>query len=111
VAATSYQRGANCERALARRIGGQRVGNRGAATLDVVTPYLAVESKCRKVLPKWLLEALRGAVTKAGPEQLPMVVLHLLGQRHDNDVVLLRLCDFEAYFGALAPQEEEEPLD
>jgi hypothetical protein len=36
---------------------------------------------------------------QASDGQLPVVVLHQKHKRHDDDLVLLRLSDFEAWFG------------
>ena len=91
------------ERAIARRFGGRRTGvieqwgHPGVA--DVYTDWLAVEVKERRALPAWLHLALSQARAGATPEQLPLVVLHESGRRHDGDMVLLRLSDFEDWFG------------
>lgn len=87
------------ERAISKRLAGQRVGNQGAATPDVVTPWCSIEVKHRKELPAWLQDAMRQAVANARPETLPVVILHQCGQRHDNDLVMLRLRDFQEWFG------------
>ena len=86
------------ERAIAKRLNGQRMGVSGRATADVVNGWLAVEVKHRKRLPAWLKAALEQARNGAG-ERLPIVVLHEAGQRHTNDLVLLRLADFQDWFG------------
>ena len=87
------------EREIARRLGGHRLGCTGQATADVITNSLAVEVKTRKTLPHWLLDAIGQAVGAASDGRLPIVVLHEKGQRHDNDLVVMRLADFEAWFG------------
>ena len=84
------------ERAIAKRLGGERVGPSGKSTADVLTPTLAVEVKTRKALPRWLLDAMAQATAAAGDGRLPILVLHQVGQRHDGDLVVLRLADFEA---------------
>ena len=82
------------ERAIARRLNGKRLGATGMATPDVVTERLAVEVKHRRELPEWLKGALAQAVNNAG-DRLPLVVLHEAGQRHADDLVVMRLADFE----------------
>jgi hypothetical protein len=84
----------NTERAIAKRLNGQRVGATGKATADVLTDRLAVEVKHRKELPGWLKDALMQAVNAAG-ERTPLVVLHEAGQRHRDDLVVMRLQDLE----------------
>ena len=87
------------ERAIAKRLDGQRTGCTGRATADVVTDWLAVEVKTRKTLPQWLCAALDQAGRNADGGRLALVVLHQVGRRHDDDTVCLRLADFEQWFG------------
>ena len=90
------------ERAIAKRLGGERVGPRGKSTADVLTSRLAIEVKTRRRLPAWLLDAMAQAEA-AADGRLPILVLHQVGQRHDGDLVVLRLADFEAL--AVSPVE------
>jgi len=90
------------ERAVAHRLGGQRVPVSGrAGQPDVVHPWLAIEVKHRRSLPRWLLSALAQARAAAQPGQLPVAVLHEHGQRYRDALVVLRLADFEEWFGPL----------
>ena len=82
------------ERAIARRLEGQRIGCTGQATPDVVTDSLSIEVKHRDQLPQWLMAAMAQAVTNAPAGKLPVLILHQSGQRHGNDLVVLRLADF-----------------
>ena len=66
---------------------------------DIKHPWLAVEVKSRKQLPAWLLQAMYQAVRNAPKGKLPLVIWHEKGQRHDNDLVMMRLKDFEEWFG------------
>ena len=86
------------ERAVARRLNGKRLGATGRTGADVVTGWLSVEVKHRRRLPAWLKDAQRQAQSGAG-ERLPIVVLHEAGQRHSDDLVVLRLADFQDWFG------------
>ena len=83
------------EREIARRLGGHRVGCTGKATVDVVSDWLTIEVKTRKALPIWLLDALDQAARASDDGRLPVVILHQTGQRHDGDLVIMRLGDFE----------------
>ena len=87
------------ERAVAKRLGGQRAGPTGKTGSDVLHPAFAIEAKERKSVPKYLEDFLDQAERSARPEQLPIVVLHKLGKRHDNDIVLIRLRHFEDWYG------------
>lgn len=82
------------ERAIAKRLGGKRVGITGSATPDVVTETLAVEVKHRKRLPGWLTAAVRQAAIN-GNDRLPLVILHESGAHHENDLVVMRMKDLE----------------
>jgi hypothetical protein len=92
------------ERAVAKRLGGKRVGNTGRATADVLTLWLAIEVKSKRKLPAWLSAALGQARAAAGDTRLGVVVLHQHGERHSDDIVLMRLADFEDWFGEIAAQ-------
>ena len=90
------------ERSIAKRLGGKRSGPRGVAVGDVIAPGIVAEVKERKQLPAWLTGAMQQAMKAARDgqgvcaPQLPIVILHVLGQRHDNDLVVMRLADFQA---------------
>jgi len=93
------------ERTIARRLNGRRQGATGRRGPDVLTAWLAVEVKHRKRLPAWLKDAQRQARTAAG-DRLPLVILHEAGQRHSDDLVLIRLGDFQDWFGEVRPEGE-----
>jgi len=98
----SERRWKRTEREIAARLGGKRVPVMGRArgdVPDVAHPWLAVEVKSRQRLPAWLREALAQAVAAARDGQLPIVVLHQCGERHDDDLVVVTLQDFQAWFG------------
>jgi len=90
-----------CERAIAKRLQGQRTGATGRTGPDVLTPWACVEVKTRQALPRWLTDALAQARSNCWGDRLPLVVLHVTGERHDNDLVVLRLRDFEDWYGPL----------
>ncbi|MCS7260607.1 MAG: hypothetical protein NZ765_07485 [Anaerolineae bacterium] len=96
------------ERTIARRLNGQRTGATGRSGADVVNGWLSVEVKTRRQLPKWLHEALQQARAGAGEGQLAVAILHQTGDRYDDAVVLIRLRDFEAWFGNLEQCPEGE---
>jgi len=99
------------ERKIATRLGGQRVPITGRArgdAPDIAHDWLAIEVKHRKRLPDWLHEALAQAYASARTDQLPIVVLHEHGERHENDLVVLRLGEFQAWFGELQTTGDEK---
>jgi len=88
------------ERRTARRLGGERVpvaDRRSDA--DVLHEHLSIECKHRKKIPNWLHKAVGQAVA-AHPDKIGVAVLHELGQRSDNDFVVVRLLDFEKLIAA-----------
>lgn len=91
------RRGNELERAIARRLGGQRTGQYGGE--DVAHEWLSIECKSRKALPAWLREAMRQAESHASADKLAITVLHELGEAHNDDLVVMRLRDFEEWFG------------
>jgi hypothetical protein len=90
------------ERQIARRLGGQRVpitGRARGSAPDIAHPWLSVEVKSRRKLPQWLLDALDQARAAANDQQLPIAILHKNGQRFSDAIVMMRLADFEDWFG------------
>ncbi len=87
------------ERALAARLGGQRVPVSGRArgyAPDIAHPRLSLEVKHRASLPAWLHDAMVQAVACVGPGQTPVAILHEHGSRHDGDLCMVRLRDLAA---------------
>ena len=87
------------ERAIASRLGGQRVPVSGRArgdAPDIAHLRLSIEVKHRNTLPVWLRDAMRQAEACAGAGQIPVAILHEQGRRHDGDLCILRLADLTA---------------
>ena len=61
---------------------------------DVEHSVFGVEVKHRKKLPALLFNAMEQAKATADKNKIPVVVLHELNQRHENDFVVLRMSDF-----------------
>lgn len=104
------------ERAVAKRLGGRRVpitGRQRGDAPDVAHEHLSVEVKHRANLPLWLHDAMSQAMAAARAGQLPLVVLHQAGQRHDNDYVVIRMRDYTEWYGDInAPTTAEaRPCD
>lgn len=95
------------ERVCAARLGGKRTGPVGRESVDVTHDHLAIECKERKNgVPQWLADAMSQARGNAKDGQMPLVIIHTLGQRHDRDLVVLSLKDFEDLYGTT---REEDP--
>ena len=94
------------ERAIAKRLGGRRQPSTGRRSADIVHPWLAIEVKHRQELPEWLKEAMQQAVAVASSDQLAIAILHERYRRHSDDLVVMRLKDFEDWFGNNCEQGE-----
>jgi hypothetical protein len=106
----AQRRGRSHEIATAKRLGGKRTSVLGVSTPDVTSDWLCCECKERQTPTQWLESALQQATAAALPEQLPIVVLHWKGARHDNDIVFLRLRDFEQWFGDVGGQHDGQQV-
>jgi len=95
-------RGARHERRTAAALGAVRVGNTGRAGADAVSDWAAIECKSRAALPAWLKHAIKQAEAAAAAftsARLPVVVLHEVNGRADDDLVCIPMAAFRAWFG------------
>jgi len=83
-------RGKAAERAIAKMLGGKRIGTMGEE--DVMHPVLSIEVKSRQsfVGEGWLKQA----EANAPGERIAAVVVHIKGQPFDKSMVLLRITEF-----------------
>ncbi len=93
---TRQRRGSQHERATAAAFGAERIA--GVGRRDVSGAGLSIECKSSQKLPKWLKGAMAQAERLARPDTLALVVLHELGSRYDEDLVVLRRKDFIAWW-------------
>ena len=94
------------ERAVAAKLGGQRVpitGRQRGDAPDVQHPWLSIEVKHRQLLPAWLHDAMSQAIASVRGNQLPVAILHQAGCKHDDDIVCVRLGDWVEWFGDVDP--------
>lgn len=99
------------EREIAKLIGGERVpitGRQRGDAPDVRHASLSVEVKHRRLLPAWICEAVLQAVASAEGEQLPVAILHAHRIPHSEDLIVMRLADFQKWFGLGANESESE---
>jgi hypothetical protein len=106
---SKYRTFKGTERAISRILGGRRTGQLGGA--DVTASWLTAEVKHRANLPAWLMDAMAQAVRHASNGQLPVVVLHTQGTRHNGDLVVMRLSDFVDWFGGRRTTPRPRPQD
>lgn len=91
------QRGKANERALAKRLGGKRVGIMGGE--DIEHPIFSIETKTLKKCA--VRKYMRQAVSNCSPDKTPIVIIHEPNQRRDNDLVIITLQDWEAWYGKI----------
>lgn len=91
-----------CESEIASALGGERVPVTGRKGADIAHGWLAPEVKSRESVPKWLVESVRQAREGAAPGKLPVVIVHQVGDRHTEDLVVVRFSDWRERFGAAA---------
>lgn len=86
------------ERRVAQHLGGKRVGCTGRNTEDVCHEWMSIECKHKKALPNWLKDAIAQAKRNGAADKLPVVVLHELGKKSADDLVVIRMSDFRDWF-------------
>lgn len=97
-------------RMIAFRLRGGRVpitGHQRGDVPDIAHPVYSVEVKSGKILPGWLHNAMAQAVAAQRNGQMPVDILHETGTRHADDLVCVRLGEFEASNGAHRGHEGE----
>ncbi|MGQ9570181.1 MAG: hypothetical protein ACUVWN_04600 [bacterium] len=92
-------RGKRTERALARRLGGRRVGVLGKSDMILETSHTVFEFEIKErkrcVVQNWLAQAERNC----SQGKTPALIIHLHYQPHSEDMVVMRLRDFEDWLG------------
>ncbi len=63
------------ERVVAVLLDGKRLPNNGFGQPDVVAGSLAVQVKTKRIVPKWMTDAVDQSIRDADPEQQPVVVV------------------------------------
>ena len=95
---------------VAKAFGGVRSGPTGRTGADVKNlryDWLSIEVKERKdAIPFWIRDAVRQITACTSPDKLPIVILHKLGDRHNNDLVVIQRAKFMEFFVNDLPEEE-----
>lgn len=90
--------GKQYERVMAKRMGAKRIGVLGKEDLE--HPIWSIEAKKRRAFAGAVF--MDQAVRNCPEGKTPVVMVHVTGQRHGNDLVMMRLADWEQWFGTLA---------
>lgn len=104
IAIGNKRRGRKYEARIQKRFGGYKQGLYGGE--DVATEIFSIEAKTRKKFVGQ--QFMDQAVSNCTKGKVPLVVVHVVGQRMPNDLVMMRLGDFEDWYGSLDVKEKEE---
>ena len=90
-------RGKNSERVVAKTLGGTRIGTMGSEDIHI-DGHFSVEVKSRQtfVACAWMAQAVRNAKGKT-----PLLVVHVHGKRHDDNLVIVKMSDFISWWGTI----------
>lgn len=98
------KRGKRTEAALATRTGSKRVGIFGDHDLEHELWSIEVKNRQKCVVTSWMHQSIRNCHLF----KTPLVILHIHGDRHDNDLVMMRLKDWEDNYGKLGSDKKSE---
>lgn len=89
---TSRNRGNAHQRYIAKRLNGRNVGILGQEDVMLENGNFSIECKERVGFAgkKFMEQSIKNARGK-----IPIVIVHVLNEKHDDDLVLIRLIDFE----------------
>lgn len=99
-----------CERELRRRWQGERAVHLGEEGADGYNGWLRWELKCRKHLPIWIYFALAQARIGMKPNELSVAVLKEKGGTWKEALVVMRLEDFEDWFGGCSQSAHQKMM-
>jgi len=88
------QRHREFSREIVKRLGGRYVGGIEGQDVELAPWSLEAKTRERFTATKWMDQAVKNC-----PKDLtPIVVVHVLNQRIDNALVMMRLKDWEEWF-------------
>jgi len=99
--AKNRQRGKRTEKAIAKLTGGKRLGLFGGE--DVSAGPFSIE--CKDRLKFSGSHFMAQAINNCPAGKIPLVVVHVTGSRHNDDLVMLRMSDWLDWFGSLEGEE------
>lgn len=85
------ERGKDCERYIAKRLSGRRVGILQGEDVEHKKYSIEVKSRVRFAGENFMTQAVRNCPN----DKIPLVVVHIKNKSHDNDLVILNMTDFE----------------
>ena len=100
--AKNRQRGKATERAVAKLTGGKRIGILGNDDVQAGLWSIEVKDRVRFIGATFMQQAIRNCPK----DKTPLVVVHVTGQRHADDLVMIRLADWLDYYGPLKGENQ-----
>jgi hypothetical protein len=96
-AMTNRTRGKNTERAIAKIVGGKRIGTLCGEDIQHDDYSIEVKNRVKSTAHGFMAQAIRNC-----PQgKTPMVIIHKHGDLHGNDLVCVRLKDWESWNGSI----------
>jgi hypothetical protein len=87
-------RGKRAERAVVERLGGKRTGVLGGE--DVLHPHYSIEVKSRE--KHSIFKVLKQCEKNNKDDKIPLIVMHEHGRQHDNDLVCVKMSEFQVMY-------------
>lgn len=95
--AMNRRRGKRTEAAIAKRLGGKRLGILGNDDVQAGLFSIEVKDRVKFVGTGFMAQAVRNC-----PEgRTPLVIVHTTGTRHEGDLVMMRMTDWIDWHGGL----------
>ncbi len=91
-------RGKRNEKAVAKLLGGERLGILGKEDVRILGKYY-VECKSRDEYPKWFSNMWNQTVKNALPNGIPILQLHITGSQHTQDLIVMTVLEFQKLIG------------
>jgi hypothetical protein len=82
---------------LANRLGGKSVGT--IEPQDISHPIWSIEAKKRKTFAGQ--KFMQQAVKNCPADKTPIAIVHITGDSHNDDIVMMRLKDWEEWYGRI----------
>ena len=96
--------GKRIQKYLVERLGGKNVGTIEPQDGSHEIWSIEVKKRATFIGSTFMAQAIKNC-----PEgKTPLVVVHVKGQRHNEDLVMLRLKDFEDWYGSLNAEKIKE---
>ena len=93
------RQGRHVQSVIAKRLGGKNVGTIEGQDVAFADKPWSVEVKHRK---KFIGRTfMKQAVKNCPKDKTPLVVVHELNSRHDEDLVLIQMKDWENWYGKI----------